>query len=183
VTPRSELEEKLARIWTELLRLEQVGVHDNFFDLGGHSLLAVKLIARIEQVLGERVALVTLFQAPTIRELAAILSGQKHPGQVPGVVPIHAVGSKAPFFWVGATPQYRPLGQRLASGQPFLGLHLQPSQVGQLSFPYKLEELDPCNLLKRDWQRGGRSNSRPRDYETLHRHCRCRRQNPFALIS
>jgi len=147
VAPRCELEEKLARIWTQLLRLEQVGVHDNFFDLGGHSLLAVKLIARIEQVLGERVQLVTLFQAPTIGELAAILSGQNHPGQVPGVVPIHAAGSKAPFFWVGATPRYRPLGQRMASGQPFLGLHLQPSQVGQLSLPYKLEEFAAC-LIK-----------------------------------
>jgi len=144
VAPRSELEEKLAGIWSELLRLEQVGVHDNFFDLGGHSLLAVKLIARIEQAVGERVALVTLFQAPTIRELAAILSGQNQSALVPGVVPIHAAGSQAPFFWVGATPRYRPLAQRLASGQPFLGLHLQPAQVGQLGIPYRLEELAAC---------------------------------------
>jgi fengycin family lipopeptide synthetase B len=144
VAPQGEVETALAGIWTELLRLERVGVHDNFFDLGGHSLLAVRLMARIEQVLGKRMNLIALFQAPTIREQAAILSGQNYPGQLPGVVPICAVGSKAPFFWIGATPRYRPLGQLVVSDQPLLGLHLQPSQVDQLSIPYKMEELAAC---------------------------------------
>ena len=58
------------KIWESLLRVEQVGVKDNFFDLGGHSLLATRLIAQIEKTLGKRVSLASLFQSPTIEGIA-----------------------------------------------------------------------------------------------------------------
>ena len=53
VPPRTEIEAELAAIWAELLRLEPVGIHDNFFDLGGTSLLAVDLFAQIERRFGK----------------------------------------------------------------------------------------------------------------------------------
>src|SRR5205807_2724043 len=55
--PQGDLETRLARIWTEVLQLERVGRHDNFFDLGGHSLLAVRVVARMREQLGLQVAI------------------------------------------------------------------------------------------------------------------------------
>ena len=55
--PRTDIEKSMAEIWRELLRVEQVGVHDNFFDLGGHSLLSIRAIARVEKMYGVRLSL------------------------------------------------------------------------------------------------------------------------------
>jgi len=74
VAPRSNLEKSLAALWRELLHVEQVGRHDNFFDLGGHSLLVVQAQARLRDTLGRDVPVVKLFQYPTISALAGFLS-------------------------------------------------------------------------------------------------------------
>ncbi len=71
--PRGEIEEKLAAVWQELLRVERVGRHDNFFELGGHSLLAVQLISRIRTALGVDVALRELFVQPVLHALADVV--------------------------------------------------------------------------------------------------------------
>jgi amino acid adenylation domain-containing protein len=68
------IEELLASIWSEVLRVERVGVDDDFFDLGGHSLLAVKMTARVHAELGIDLPLSEAFARPTIRELAASLA-------------------------------------------------------------------------------------------------------------
>lgn len=69
VAPRTPVEEALARIWTEVLRIDRVGVHDNFFDLGGHSLLASRITSRLQATLGVALPLPRLFEAPTVAEL------------------------------------------------------------------------------------------------------------------
>ena len=68
--PQGETEKSLAQIWADLLRLDRVGRHDNFFNLGGHSLLAVRLTSRIRQMLGIEVALNDLFTYPTLVDFA-----------------------------------------------------------------------------------------------------------------
>ncbi|MGR9100206.1 MAG: non-ribosomal peptide synthetase, partial [Gammaproteobacteria bacterium] len=68
--PVSALEKQLAGIWAELLKLERVGIHDNFFDLGGHSLLAVSLLNRIEKKLALDLPVMTIFHCPTVAQLA-----------------------------------------------------------------------------------------------------------------
>jgi amino acid adenylation domain-containing protein len=78
--PRSELEKIIARAWREVLEIDNVGVHDNFFDIGGHSILAKLVQAKLYAALGQEVDLVALFQFPTIAALAGFLDG-KFPSQ------------------------------------------------------------------------------------------------------
>ena len=70
VAPRTPLEASLATIWAELLHLDRVGVHDNFFDLGGHSLLATQVMSRIRDAFQIDIPLRALFEQPTVEELA-----------------------------------------------------------------------------------------------------------------
>jgi acyl-coenzyme A synthetase/AMP-(fatty) acid ligase/acyl carrier protein len=77
VAPRTPTEEMLASIWCEVLKLDRVGVHDNFFELGGHSLLAMQVTARIRQIFAVELALLTLFESPTVAELGTRLE-QRH---------------------------------------------------------------------------------------------------------
>ena len=69
VAPRTPIEEVLAAMWAELLGVEQVGVHDNFFDLGGHSLMAMRLIAAIRETFGISLPLKMFFETPTVEHM------------------------------------------------------------------------------------------------------------------
>ncbi|MFN2168778.1 MAG: phosphopantetheine-binding protein, partial [Anaerolineae bacterium] len=70
--PQSEIEARLAAIWAEVLDLDQVGIHDDFFsELGGHSLLATQVASRIRDAFQLEIPLRRLFEAPTVAELAA----------------------------------------------------------------------------------------------------------------
>ena len=73
VAPRTELEEELAGIWAEVLKVERVGISDNFFDLGGHSLLATRLIFQLREHFNVDVPLRALFEAPTIATLSLVI--------------------------------------------------------------------------------------------------------------
>jgi amino acid adenylation domain-containing protein len=66
VAPRTSLEEALATVWAEVLKLDRVGVHDNFFELGGHSLLAMKVCVQSRSILARSIDVSTLFSRPTI---------------------------------------------------------------------------------------------------------------------
>jgi acyl carrier protein len=70
VAPRSQTENAIAAIWGEVLRLQTIGVHDDFFALGGHSLLATQVISRIQQRLQRELSLRVLFEHPTVEQLA-----------------------------------------------------------------------------------------------------------------
>jgi acyl carrier protein len=71
--PRTPVEEVLAAIWTQLLGLERVGIHDSFFELGGHSLLATRAVSRIRSAFQVELSLRQIFETPTIADLAAIV--------------------------------------------------------------------------------------------------------------
>lgn len=73
VAPRTQLEEELAGIWAHILKVERVGINDNFFDLGGHSLLATRLIFQLREHFNVDVPLRALFEAPTIAALAPVI--------------------------------------------------------------------------------------------------------------
>jgi amino acid adenylation domain-containing protein len=71
--PSSAVEHALTGIWREVLRVEEIGVHDDFFHLGGHSLLATRVLARVRKQFGVRVSLRDVFTARTVAELAAVI--------------------------------------------------------------------------------------------------------------
>jgi len=70
VGPQTEVEEKLAEIWLELLNTPDISIHDNFFELGGHSLLATQVISRIRKIFNKKLPLRAIFDCPTIAKLA-----------------------------------------------------------------------------------------------------------------
>jgi acyl carrier protein len=73
VAAHTSLEKSIAAIWSELLEVAQVGIHDNFFALGGHSLLAAQVIARLRAIFGVEVPLQSFLDAPTVACLAVLL--------------------------------------------------------------------------------------------------------------
>jgi FkbH-like protein len=158
VPPRSQTEKALCEIWQKLLRVEQIGIHDNFFDLGGHSLLAVRVFSEIEKITGKKIPLVTLFQAPTIEQLAHNL-GQTRNAARSLLVPIQPKGSRPPLFLVhGAGGDvlwgYANLVKYWPSDQPILGIKSR-GQVGLEEFA-RLEEMAACYLQEiRSFQRQG----------------------------
>jgi len=80
VAPRNPVEEEIARIWSELLGVERVGVFDDFFELGGHSLLATQVIMRVRRVYGD-VPLQAMFMAPTPAGLAEVIQPSGTPAE------------------------------------------------------------------------------------------------------
>jgi acyl carrier protein len=72
--PETPVEEVLATIWGEVLGVEQVGRHDDFFDLGGHSLLAVKVLSHVQERFDIDLPLHVMFESPSMGGLAAVIS-------------------------------------------------------------------------------------------------------------
>jgi acyl carrier protein len=74
VAPTTELEQRVAAIWQEVLAVDKVGLTDNFFDLGGHSLLITKLISRLRRDFHIEIPLLTIFRAPTVAEQVEVIN-------------------------------------------------------------------------------------------------------------
>ena len=94
------LEVQLKQLWERFLGVHQLGLNDNFFDLGGHSLAAAQLFSRIGRLTGKNVPLATLFNAPTIRELADTLRKDGGSSLWSSLVPIKPGGSQLPLFLI-----------------------------------------------------------------------------------
>ncbi|WP_207266439.1 non-ribosomal peptide synthetase [Pseudomonas sp. GW101-3H06] len=73
--PRNDLEQTLAAIWAQVLKVEKVGIRDNFFELGGHSLLATQIASRVQKTLQRDVPLRAMFECSTVEELAGYIDG------------------------------------------------------------------------------------------------------------
>jgi len=121
-----ELELKLTWIWQKVLGLNSVSLRDNFFECGGHSLIAVRLFSQIEKTLGCQLPLATLFQSPTIEQLANLIRQGGWKSSWGSVVPMRPNGNKTPFFCVHAVGgnilEYNDLAKYLDPDQPFYGL-------------------------------------------------------------
>ncbi len=145
IEPEGAIETTLAGFWSELLGVEQIGAEDSFFDLGGHSLIAVRLFAQIRKTYLVEFPISVLFEAPTIRKVAALIAergdgdsaaemtdpggDEKRPERrFTHLVPMHSGegGPRTPFFLVagmfGNVLNLRHLAHLLGTDRPFYGL-------------------------------------------------------------
>ncbi|WP_441287561.1 amino acid adenylation domain-containing protein [Sorangium sp. KYC3313] len=172
VPPRTGLELELCALFEELLGEGGVGVTDDFFSLGGHSLLAVRLMAEIRGRFGRDLPLTSLFRAPTVEGLAALLREDRGAprGRTSVVVPLHAGGARAPLFFVhpigGNVLCYADLARELGRDRPFygiqaFGLETPPrplASVGEMAEAYceELRRVQPEGpYLLGGWSMGG----------------------------
>src|SRR5262249_11442295 len=98
--PRNSIELQLLKIWQSVLGGEPLHVGDNFFDRGGHSLLAAQLLHRMEQALGVRLSMATIFKAPTVEKLAELLRQGKKNLASAEIIPIQPRGNKPALFCI-----------------------------------------------------------------------------------
>jgi acyl transferase domain-containing protein/thioesterase domain-containing protein len=144
VAPRNQVEQTIADIWQKLLGVEQIGIYDNFFDLGGSSILAGLLFAKIEEIFDKKLPLATLFEAPTVEQLATILGKEEWSAPWSPLLAIQPDGSKPPFFCIhgagGNILIYRDLARHLGTDQPFYGLQAQGLD-GERPFLTRIEDM------------------------------------------
>jgi phthiocerol/phenolphthiocerol synthesis type-I polyketide synthase E len=141
--PRSGIERRLAGLWTEVLGIDLVGVHDDFYELGGDSLRALDLLARVRAAFGAELPLRTLLEATTVARLAERLPGTEPSGapavrerRLPGgLVAIQEGNGGPPLFLVhpagGHVLGYRPLAERLGGHHPVYGLEALGALPGE----------------------------------------------------
>jgi amino acid adenylation domain-containing protein len=122
VGPRNLIEAKLLELCKEVLKLDQLGVWDNFFEMGGNSILAVRLFVLIEKAFGKKLPLAALFEAKTIEQLSILVSQSETPEAWSSIVPIRTEGTRLPIFLVhgigGNILSFRSLAQYLDPAQP-----------------------------------------------------------------
>jgi amino acid adenylation domain-containing protein len=148
VAPGTEVEIALAKIWSDVLNLLQVGLNDNFFEIGGNSMLAMLLIRRMARELGFSIPIPVFFQNSTVGKLAAIYDREKsarvsvepsaaaifRASAAPDLIPFQESGSRPPLFflhgdWAGGGIYCGRLSRGLSEEQPFYAL--PPYRVGK----------------------------------------------------
>ena len=128
VAPRNHIEERLALIWQDILRLPRVGAEDNFFEIGGTSLHGLRLFMRIREEFKVSLPLGTLFQSPTLAQLAVHIETSVHGarGKLSPLTCIQEGGTELPFFGVhggdGGALFYKGLLPGLGKDRPFFTL-------------------------------------------------------------
>jgi amino acid adenylation domain-containing protein len=118
--PRDSVEARLVQIWEQVLDLHPIGIRTNFFEVGGYSLMVAKLFTQINKVFGRSLPIATIFSAPTIEQLAALLREKTTSATL---VPIRPSGSKEPLFIVHSYLIYERIRQVIDPDRPLYGLH------------------------------------------------------------
>jgi acyl carrier protein len=77
VAPGNPVQQTMAELWSELLNVEKVGIHDDFFEAGGHSLLATRLVSHIRRAFDVEIPLRSLFESPTISQISELVQSIK----------------------------------------------------------------------------------------------------------
>lgn len=118
---RTPTEQTLLRLCRETFELDDIGIHDDFFDSGGDSLSAMRLLCEVERHWNVILTLADMLGAPTIASFAKVIDGVDTSRPAPQIAAVQAGGSAPPFFCVAAGPGFRELARLLGPEQPFLG--------------------------------------------------------------
>uniref|UniRef100_UPI003B9AA380 thioesterase domain-containing protein n=1 Tax=Planktothrix agardhii TaxID=1160 RepID=UPI003B9AA380 len=141
--PRNTIEQQLTEIWSLILEYEKISIHDNFFDLGGHSILAIKLLNEIQKNFNQELSLTSLFQNPTIAQLAQQLSQFEVQPSISDLLVLQASGQKTPIFCVaganGHAFYFRDFAMNFADEHPVYGLET-PGRDGSHPLPISVED-------------------------------------------
>jgi amino acid adenylation domain-containing protein len=119
--PKTRTEKELASIWSELLGVKDVGVHDNFFDLGGHSLLIIRLINEVRKALGFPLRVSEVLQNPTIDLLARLVNESHVKRGQPRVVRLQKGSQEVPLYIMGAGLDESSLANLIGQGEAVFG--------------------------------------------------------------
>lgn len=127
VAPRNEVETQIAGIWREVLDVDRIGVHDNFFDLGGESFSAYRVMARVSSEMGYDLPVSAIFQAQTVAEMGERVNAAINASDERMLVQLQAgAPGRRPFFCVhpagGDVLGFQDLARAFGPEQPFYGL-------------------------------------------------------------
>jgi acyl-CoA synthetase (AMP-forming)/AMP-acid ligase II/thioesterase domain-containing protein/acyl carrier protein len=141
VAPRTPIEKKLGTIWSEVLNVEQIGIHDRFFDVGGDSLAAAQCMARIaEEFAVEQFTDEIFLYAPTLAEMAkAISDTAEWMGHGNEVLPIQSNGSGVPLIFIFPRTEYLSLVRHLGPDRDVLGIPY--FGIERLPAPHTIEQI------------------------------------------
>jgi thioesterase domain-containing protein/aryl carrier-like protein len=142
--PRNGYEARLFNLWANVLDHQNFGIDDNFFDLGASSFQAVQLLSQMRKTFEQEISVAALFAAPTIAQMAEVLSSGKAAQPWSSLVPIKPSGRKAPIFLVhhggGGITGYAKLAGALDPDRPLYGLQEPGIENGQ-SLPTSVIEI------------------------------------------
>ena len=130
IAPRTATERALAAIWSGVLRVDHIGIHDNFFQLGGDSLRLFTVASQIQHRLAVAVPIGVLYAHPTLAELSRVLEDPEHfPEQRDTLLPLR--GGTGPALYLappiaGSAEGYRRLASLISTDRPIVGLQLPP---------------------------------------------------------
>lgn len=137
VPPKNELECTLIELWQTILRVQPIGVTDNFFDLGGDSLLAGHLLAQVENIYGRGISLASFLQEATVEYLSTLIEEPVVP--LLSFLALQPSGSCPPFYAAGSHPDYKRLAESIGIDRRFYQLDvyaLQEQRVMAGQSPY-----------------------------------------------
>ncbi|MEU1311687.1 amino acid adenylation domain-containing protein [Streptomyces cinnamoneus] len=148
--PRNPREEVLCQVFAEILKVPQVGIDDDFFELGGDSIVSIQLVSRVRAIFGVELSNQSVFQAPTVAEMAELI-GAGNDEQGSGfevILPIRTGGDKPPLFFVhpigGSAWMYAGLMRHIHRDYPIYAVQARglgrdeelPSSVREMALDY-----------------------------------------------
>ncbi len=155
VAPCSPVQEMLAAIWREVLNVDRIGIHDNFFDLGGHSLLVIVVCTKVEAKIGKPVPVELIFEFPTVVSLANALEKYVNIASKnfnPLITAFQVQGTQPPFFWIYGGKVVPLILEQMGANQPFYLLNHQAmdgNRAQYLTIP-EMADYYLQNILKID---------------------------------